>query len=192
MPSCLSDAGSCQIADFGLSDFYPPGATRRSHCGSFAYLAPEVRITLAHIEMNPLATRWSRHIDIHIPLVNHEVLLCLPPSTVPIPAPPPPSTSPLSLAALAASVSMPIHPPSAVPPPHPSLSLLSPPVSVQVFKGTSNAGPPIDVWALGVMLFAMLCGRLPFDANSGKLGKGGKKKQAVPQSEYDEEVRLML
>lgn len=40
-----------------------------------------------------------------------------------------------------------------------TLSFLAP----EVFKGTSNAGPPLDVWSLGVILFAVLCGRLPFD-----------------------------
>lgn len=83
------------------------------------------------------------------------------------------------------------HPCASAPSSSPVSLPLPPLCRCQVFKGTSNAGPPIDVWALGVMLFAMLCGRLPFDANAGKLGKGGKKKQAVPQSEYDEEVRLM-
>lgn len=62
-----------KIADFGLSDFYRPGATMKSNCGTLSFLAPEV------------------------------------------------------------------------------------------FKGTSNAGPPLDVWSLGVILFAMLCGRLPFE-----------------------------
>lgn len=42
----LCGGGGGQIADFGLSDFYPPGATRRSQCGSFSYLAPEVRQAL--------------------------------------------------------------------------------------------------------------------------------------------------
>jgi serine/threonine protein kinase len=62
-----------KIADFGLSDFYRPGATMKSNCGTLSFLAPEV------------------------------------------------------------------------------------------FRGTSNAGPPLDVWSLGVILFAILCGRLPFE-----------------------------
>jgi serine/threonine protein kinase len=37
-----------------------------------------------------------------------------------------------------------------------TLSFLAP----EVFDGTSNAGPPLDVWSLGVILFALLCGDL--------------------------------
>lgn len=40
-----------------------------------------------------------------------------------------------------------------------TLSFLSP----EVFRGTANAGPPLDVWSLSVILFAILCGRLPFE-----------------------------
>ena len=64
-----------KIADFGLSDFYRPGSTMKSSCGTLSFLAPEV------------------------------------------------------------------------------------------FRGTSNAGPPLDVWSLGVILFAILCGRLPFEGS---------------------------
>jgi serine/threonine protein kinase len=42
-----------------------------------------------------------------------------------------------------------------------TLSFLAP----EVFDGTSNAGPPLDVWSLGVILFALLCGRLPFEGS---------------------------
>jgi hypothetical protein len=62
-----------KIADFGLSDFYRPGSTMRSNCGTLSFLSPEV------------------------------------------------------------------------------------------FRGTANAGPPLDVWSLGVILFSILNGRLPFE-----------------------------
>lgn len=51
-----------------------------------------------------------------------------------------------------------------------TLSFLAP----EVFKGTSNAGPPLDVWALGVILFAMLCGRLPFEGTDLSYSKRPK------------------
>ncbi|KAF0700242.1 Aste57867_9197 [Aphanomyces stellatus] len=73
-----NDLNSVKIADFGLSDFYRPGAMAKTTCGSISYLPPEV------------------------------------------------------------------------------------------FRGTSNAGPPLDVWSLGVILFAIVCGRLPFEGSDLK------------------------
>ncbi|RLN86838.1 hypothetical protein BBJ28_00008186 [Nothophytophthora sp. Chile5] len=73
--SSKNDISTSKIADFGLSDFYKPGAMMKTSCGSISYLAPEV------------------------------------------------------------------------------------------FRGTSNAGPPLDVWSLGVILFAIVCGRLPFEGS---------------------------
>ncbi len=48
-----------------------------------------------------------------------------------------------------------------------TLSFLAP----EVFRGTSNAGPPLDVWSIGVILFAVLCGRLPFEDSGLKNSK---------------------
>jgi len=39
-------------------------------------------------------------------------------------------------------------------------------IAPEVFEGKETAGPPRDVWALGVILFAMVCGRLPFAGNT--------------------------
>ena len=80
------DLNEVKIADFGLSDFYRPGAMMKSNCGTLSFLAPEV------------------------------------------------------------------------------------------FRGTSNAGPPLDVWSLGVILFAVLCGRLPFEVTANESVKSSQKR----------------
>lgn len=36
----------------------------------------------------------------------------------------------------------------------------------ELLTRTSNRGAPIDVWCLGIILFALLVGRLPFELNS--------------------------
>lgn len=54
-----------------------------------------------------------------------------------------------------------------------TLSFLAP----EVFKGTSNAGPPLDIWSMGVILFAVLCGRLPFDATT--VGHSDKPRETI-------------
>ncbi len=58
-----------------------------------------------------------------------------------------------------------------------TLSFLAP----EVFKGTSNAGPPLDIWSMGVILFAVLCGRLPFEAASAG-AEGNKPREHVIRS----------
>lgn len=92
-----------KIADFGLSDFYRPGALVKSSCGTLSFLAPEV------------------------------------------------------------------------------------------FKGTANAGPPLDVWALGVILFAVVSGRLPFegsDITSPKRPRDSVIRTRITKCQYKMEENL--
>ena len=85
-----ADTSTIKIADFGLSDFYRPGAVMKTNCGSLSYLAPEI------------------------------------------------------------------------------------------LRGSNNSGPPLDVWSMGVILYAILFRRLPFDGPDLK-GTNRPKEKIIQQ-----------
>lgn len=37
---------------------------------------------------------------------------------------------------------------------------------MQVHSGESHVGPEVDIWSCGVVLYALLCGSLPFDGDN--------------------------
>jgi serine/threonine protein kinase len=162
----LDSHNNVKIADFGLSNVMRDGHFMKTSCGSPNYAAPEVRPYSSVLLTSRQSTaRWllSKAIAYH----NLDAILCVPNyfaylseahlgrSSIPA------QLWFQSLCAIGADARVPrVHGFT------PSFRDQGQVLVLQVISGKLYAGPEVDVWSCGVILFALLCGSLPFDDES--------------------------
>ena len=54
----------------------------------------------------------------------------------------------------------------------------------EIVSKIEYAGPPADIWALGILLYALLCGRIPFKGSNDKELNTNISKQELPLGDH--------
>ena len=146
----LDSKMNVKIADFGLSNVMRDGHFLKTSCGSPNYAAPEVR----RVGRAGRAAARARGAAGQLPAA-----VLLPPCLAPRQRCAPHLCCTLVIPGrLCAGPEVDVR--SC---PVPTLPLPAPPPRPQVISGRLYAGPEVDVWSCGVILYALLCGSLPFD-----------------------------